>query len=247
MTNEQDVDVLYLAMEDTERRLKERLEVLLSGRPAPPGLHFATEWRRLDRGGLEDLRKWLEDHPKARCVIVDTLVKVRKPARANRNIYDEDYEAVTGLKQMADQYGVTILLVHHLRKTPDKTDPFNEISGSTGLTGAPDTIMVLKRGRGQADGILHITGRDVDEEQLAMSFQDGRRTLVGDAAEFAMSEARREIVKLLQYDGPMGPTAISQTLGKNLGTIKSLTFKMVQDGQIRNEGGRYTVQRPSTP
>ena len=37
-------------------------------------------------------------------------------------------------------------------------------AGSTGIGGSPDRVAVLARGRGEADGELSITGRDVTEE-----------------------------------------------------------------------------------
>lgn len=44
------------------------------------------------------------------------------------------------LKSLADEYGVAILLIHHFRKMKDQ-DVFHQITGSTGLQGAVDTMM----------------------------------------------------------------------------------------------------------
>src|SRR5437868_7248875 len=70
-------DVLLLALEDSLRRLNQRVKAVLQGQPAPAALQIATEWRRADAGGLLDLQKWLTDHPNARLVIIDTLQKIR--------------------------------------------------------------------------------------------------------------------------------------------------------------------------
>ena len=43
-------ECLYLALEDNRRRLQKRLTKLLSGSPAPEGLHIALDWHRLDDG-----------------------------------------------------------------------------------------------------------------------------------------------------------------------------------------------------
>ncbi len=53
--------VLYLALEDNRRRLQSRLQKLAPARetiPWPQSLTFATEWKRHDAGGLEDIRAW---------------------------------------------------------------------------------------------------------------------------------------------------------------------------------------------
>jgi hypothetical protein len=47
--------VLYLALEDTKRRLQNRLTDMLMGRLAPNNLVFFTDWKRMDQGGLDEL------------------------------------------------------------------------------------------------------------------------------------------------------------------------------------------------
>ena len=56
--------------------------------------------------------------------------------------YANDYEDIGQLKALADELGITILLVHHNRKMRD-SDPLNNPSGTTGISGALDTILVL--------------------------------------------------------------------------------------------------------
>lgn len=69
-------DVLYLALEDNERRLKARL-LHMSIRHAPERLTFHTSWPDLDNGCVDAVAAWLGSHPEARLVIVDVLAKVR--------------------------------------------------------------------------------------------------------------------------------------------------------------------------
>ena len=38
------------------------------------------------------------------------------------------------------------------------------MSGTQGVAGSCDAVLVLARKRGESAGILHVTGRDVDEE-----------------------------------------------------------------------------------
>ena len=74
-------DVLYLALEDSERRLQRRMAKLVpSGAPWPSTLTLKTEWRRLHEGGLDDIRAWHTDTKnkggKPILVIIDVLAKV---------------------------------------------------------------------------------------------------------------------------------------------------------------------------
>ena len=68
-------DVLYCALEDGQRRLQERLKRLLPYEPAPPRLHFATNWERLNEGGIDALEEWRIAHPNTRLIILDTYAK----------------------------------------------------------------------------------------------------------------------------------------------------------------------------
>ena len=146
-------EVLYLALEDTQRRLQRRLQCVLPTECGQPSgrLHFVTEWPRLHAGGVERLERWLTDHPEARLVIIDTLEKVRPhTASLDRSMYTADYLIGDRLTPLSKQYAVAILVVHHTRKaTAD--DPVELVSGTLGLTGGVDGVMVLRRQRGQAD------------------------------------------------------------------------------------------------
>src|SRR5215212_8360654 len=138
--------VLYLALEDNPRRLQSRLKKLLPGGAAPEGLELATEWPRLGDGGLDALEAWLNTHPDARLVVIDTLAKIRA-GQSGKNLYKEDYEAVEPLVELAAHHNVAILIVHHLRKLGAE-DPLDQVSGSMGLTGGADGALVLNRERG---------------------------------------------------------------------------------------------------
>src|SRR5260370_38799705 len=185
----------------------------------PNTLEFALDWPRLGEGGLASLEEYLKAHPDLRLVVIDTWVRVAPPSGERRcSQYEGDYEALTPLKRLADTYHVSILAVHHLRKT-GSSDVLDEIIGSTGVTGAVDGTMILKRDRGQTEATLFVTGRDVElEKQLALSFDATTAlwTLVGNAEEGGCTRAPQEILDLLREQGPdgMNPRGIVEALGK---------------------------------
>ena len=78
---------------------------------------------------------------------------------------------------------MAILLIHHTRKERD-TDPFNMISGTTGLIGCADGSFVLTREK-RSDGVgkLFCTGRDIESAEIAVRFA-GHRWSVTDEVEF---------------------------------------------------------------
>ncbi len=164
-------DVLYLALEDTPQRLQSRTKQLLSTMNTMPiGLEFAVQHTRLGPEGLSELEAYLRAHPSLGLIIVDTWAKISplSPPRA-RTQYEVDYASLAPLKQLADTYHLSILVIHHLRKASSR-DVLDEITGSTGLAGAVDGILLLKRAREQDEATLFITGRDIQEQTLSLTF-----------------------------------------------------------------------------
>lgn len=162
--------VLYLAMEDTRRRLRDRAEKILSGTgwPASSRLDLRVSWPRAGAGGLQRLGEWMADH-KGGLVIVDTLAKFRDPTTGRGGGYEADYAAVASLKALADAHDVGVLVVHHTRKSVAPGDPFDEVSGTLGINGAADSIMVLDRPRGEGSAAMYVTGRDIAEQTISLS------------------------------------------------------------------------------
>jgi RecA-family ATPase len=145
------------------------------------------------------------------------------------------------LQSLANQFRVSILVVHHTRKS-EADDPLDTVSGTTGITGAADAVMILKRGRGQADGTLSLAGRDISEQELALKFrpEEGAWELMGDAAEYAKSQERLEIIKILREHGPKTPKEIAEALGKKQNNTRALMWKMAKDQEIKAlDGKRY--------
>lgn len=242
--------VLYLALEDTPRRLQTRMGKLLAGRPAPGTLTLATTCPTLPAVGDAAIAAWLDRHDDARLVVLDVFAKMRGTASPGMNAYDADYAAVGRAKQLADTYGVAVVLVHHVRKA-SADDFLAEVSGTNGLAGAADATLVLKRARGQADGVLHITGRDVDEAEHALAFQPDTghwKLLDGPASDHVMGETRAAVLRYVRQNPASGPTAIA--LGTDLAyeTVKKAAQRMAAAGQLQADaGGRYTAPPPAVP
>jgi DNA-binding transcriptional ArsR family regulator len=236
-------DVLYISLEDTKRRLQQRLRAVRQGAEPSPRFHFATAWPKLDDGGLDLLRDWLKEHPHTRVVCIDTFGRIRgKPSRRDVTLYQADYDAAVPLKALADEFGIAIMLVHHLRKaTAD--DPLDEISGSTGLTGAADTLMVLKRDKGTADATIYVRGRDIEESETALQHDKdtGRWVVLGDAAQFRQSKERSDILMAMKAAGdPISPRELADALNKNRSTVRNLLDKLLKAGLVRKERtGKY--------
>lgn len=234
--------VLYLALEDTGRRLQSRMRKLLDDQPAPHGLRLATECPPIDRGGAERIAAWLDNHRDARMVVIDVFAKIRGAAIPGASAYEADYAAVGAIKQLADDYAVPFVLVHHVRKAGSE-DFLESVSGTNGIAGAADATLVLRRGRNKADGILYVTGRDIDEAEYALTFNPGNGSwtlLDGPAEEYETTDTRATILRYLRQHPESGPRDIATGTGLGESNVKNTCQRMSTEGVIvRGDKGRY--------
>ena len=159
--------VLYLCLEDSYSRIQNRLLDITDN--APADLCFATVSEKLHSGLEEQIEGFLGAHPDTALVVIDTLQRIRAVGN-EANPYASDYRDLGVLKELADRNRIAILLIHHLRKLNDE-DPMNMISGTTGISGATDTNLVLKKGkRSGSAATLYCTGRDIPYRELALEF-----------------------------------------------------------------------------
>jgi hypothetical protein len=106
-------------------------------------------------------------------VLLDTLGKIMPPAMNGETAYQRDYKVAGRLKEICDnRAGMSLTGLHHDRKAAAE-DFVETVSGTNGLAGAADTIIVIARPRTESHGLLKVTGRDVVEAEYAVTVQDG--------------------------------------------------------------------------
>lgn len=165
-------DVLYLALEDDYARLQKRLARMF-GTEENDRLHFAIQSKQLHNGLEEQIEVYIKEHPGLRLIIFDTLQKIRELG-GDKFSYANDYEIITALKRISDQYQICMLVVHHTRKQGAE-DCFDTISGTNGLLGAADGAFVLQKDkRTENKALLDVAGRDQQDQRLHLSFNHER-------------------------------------------------------------------------
>jgi len=238
--------VLYLALEDSERRIQKRLKKLapdeLSG-----NLEVVTKWPRLNMGGLDAIEAWARTRENARLLIVDTF-KMLRPLRTGQNphqsTYDIDYEDVEPLTAFTTQNRICLMIVTHTRKAM-ADDPLATVSGSFGLTGAADGVLVLSRQRNNRSATLSVVGRDVEEAELALEFKPDLFIweVIGESKSVKQRDEKKEILEILKESNePMQPVEIAALIGKpNNNTFRSRILRMKQGGEIKLFGKGYQL------
>ena len=167
---------LYLCLEDSFQRIQNRLYEL-TDEPVE-NLHFVILSDTIGKGLEEQIEQFKSEHSDLKVVFIDTLQMIRSETDSN---YGSDYKELSILKSLADKLEVAIAVVHHTRKCSD-SDPFNMISGSTGISGCVDGSMVLiENKRGSRNAKLFCVGRDIENAEISLHFDsDLKKWIVTD-------------------------------------------------------------------
>lgn len=233
-------DVLYCALEDNARRLQDRLTKLLPTFDGqwPERLTLTNRWERLNANGVHHIKEWAQGVPKPRLVILDTLAGV-KPINT-RDGYAADYAALEGLHALANELRIAIVVLHHLRKA-ESEDPLDSISGTLGLAGCADTLIVIQRNT--QGTTLYVRGRDIEEAEHAVEFNKRtcRWTLLGNASDVRRSSERGRILAVFDdNDDALGPNEIAAEARMKSDNVRYLVGQMVRAGDLIKEGrGKY--------
>jgi hypothetical protein len=237
-------DVLYCALEDSPRRMKSRLKTvcsLVGSAPRRLTVWFGRDLVRLGQGCEEALREWLDAQPNPRLIVIDTLNYIRPERMRDEDPYSYDYRSATSLQRLAGEYGVSILVVHHTRKSA-ADDYLESISGTNGLTGGSDAVIVLER-QGDGSTVLKGRGRDIEEFEVAVKFDkdDCRWHVLGDAAETRQTETRGKILRHMREAGWfLTPSEISAQTGLRRNVVDLNLYRMLKAGDVVKAGrGKY--------
>jgi hypothetical protein len=251
--------VLYLALEDGHRRLQDRFRRITGGKPIPADIHVITVAKRHEV--LPMIAEFLGRHDgELPLIILDTLGKVKPHKQAGEESYALDYAIGGQLKAVIDQVpGAALLVVHHTRKL-DSADFVDSVSGTQGLAGAADYVLVLKRQRHSADATLAVTGRDVPEAEYALRVNQGMSwrldgTDLANAAQAVRMRAEtarlgdRALEVLAFVNGreqTTTPAQVAAEIGITAKRAGESLARLAEAGRIRKKGrGSYAPISPA--
>lgn len=169
-------DVLYLDLESRQYRIQDRMNRLIAGK-GPDRLYISHDSARVDNGLMQQIEGWINTVEKPSLVIIDTLGRVKGGARRAENAYESDTRILGELQKFGMEHKIGIVCVHHLRKAgkggDDGGDYFERVTGSMGITGACDAVILLDGKRDEPTSTLRVTGRDFEPTELVVRMEHG--------------------------------------------------------------------------
>lgn len=220
--------VLYLALEDPPRRLKERMSLQKWPDNAQADFMvmgtFQSQIGDLGRGGGEILAQQIR-LKKYRLVIIDTFSRA---IGGDQKDSETMTAALDPIQEIAhDCHCAAMIIDHHPKVKALTPDVILDIFGSVAKGAMVDTAWGLYRQPGILGATLAITGREVNEQmlRLTMDWDHGLWQAEVNNDGFQMTPRRQEIFDALNALGRSQVGDISRAIDQDRGN----TYKRLQD------------------
>jgi len=229
--------VLYLALEDGQRRVFDRLSALRNGTPLD-SLSIITNDRLPPARAMATIEAKIKKF-RPKLVVVDTMAALGGAIVLGSN-YANTYASVQQLKNLADTYHLALIAVHHSSKNK-KDDFVLSPIGSQGIGAVADAVAELRRPRNQTRGTLSITGRDIKEMQIPLELVEGMWQMSeAPEPEDEMSDSRAAALEILQE--PKTPSELAKEMGITPNSARVLLHRMAKAGQVTRITGTGKYQ-----
>lgn len=213
--------VLFLALEDGERRLKDRMKA--QGWPTVETVVFRTSCEPTELEGL--IRE-----SQAELTFIDTASRMF--GIDDQNDVAKVTKALGPLQRLTQDMGIAAVVLDHHSKA-GSGDPVGDILGSTGKGAVADTIMGLYRERGQRGATLSVVGRDVEDETLQLEWD--QRFCCWQLTHDAGGGKHDGAILEALLSGPAGPSEVARRTGINKGNVHRALVKLAQAGRVEHD------------
>jgi RecA-family ATPase len=232
--------VLYLSLEDGERRLRSRVRKLTNSDMTLENvdLVFSLANPLNEPPGIEALRNTLSEG-RYELMVVDTLVAGIPDEHQARDIFRADYRRIGELRELATDHDLALLIVAHTRKQEAEYS-LSSVAGTGGLTAAADAILMLSKTSG-AFG-LELVSRDTEERQFALQRDSVTSGWTIGPSVAVANPNHEKILKLILDNGPLTSAKIQELMQpENDSTVRSWIMRMRENGLLIKDGEKYRL------
>ena len=209
--------VFYIAAEDNNRRLQGRINSVFITPPEGLICHAGlSQDEAIPRG--QSALKYLEEialRYAPSCIIIDTVASILKP-HGKSGDYNVSVDEYAALRKLAHKQKIAILVVHHTKKTTEVSlSPLEQILGSTGITATVETILVMENIIGKKDRKLHVTGKDVEQNEFYLAWNGAGYDFCEDAEVAGLGSVQREAYELIKQYPRCSQGKLVNMIGKD--------------------------------
>ena len=241
--------VLYLALEDNSRRVKNRMLSQNWTIPDSEDFYFMTldEFLKcigpLHKQGTRNLLFYIQAGG-FRLVVIDTLSRALIGLK-DINDSQQVTEALSPLQEMALNNDIGLLVIdHHTKPKGFDNNPIDDISGSTAKAAVADTLIGIYRDPELKKYRWMATGKDIDTVDLILSFDrlTGCWQSEGSTGDVVASQQQQEILTLLrQKNEKMKVKDIAAQTNQKVPHVSERLDWLLNKGLVMKEGTGKTT------
>ena len=235
---------LYIALEDSAPRVYGRINMLMA--IEPPG----TKWPEdclcrmslFEENGTCSALEALIDETSARFIVIDTFGKYTVGRKRSNDMYKDEYAIMGALQDIAMTRGLAIVLIHHFNKAIEVRSSFDRISGTSAMSGGPDTVIVIER-EPQTGTWIKVVSRDFEEAEHQAQFDNktGLWKVMTEGKGITITKGKRDIMDFMtKKRHPVLIEDVVEALNDKTTSTRNHMWRMEKDGLIKkNEAGFY--------
>ncbi len=219
--------VIYLALEESNRRVREQFRRIGCTGEEPIYVHTGPAPLKL----FEELYPFMESL-KPVLVVIDPLFRAVRVQ--DSSAYAEMTAAFDPILRLAQSTGCHVLVLHHASKMA--TDATNAALGSTAIAGSVDSIFHLNSMAGERtiEAVLR-EGDASPKSVLTIDPESERISLSGTVEDRERAEVRDSILEVTA-DAWLPEKEITEAVGGKTTNIRSELRGLVSDGKLTKEG-----------
>lgn len=238
--------VLYLAWDDNPRRVHQRLKM------ADPDEQLPGLWVNwympadlVESVGL--LNDWLATAAARErpfdVVFVDTYGAFMGKVKPDRGkAFQGDYNVGSAFKNICDRHGVSLHANHHTRKGDEADDWLDMANGTGGIAASADAIWLIRRTRGTREGVLKVTGNDVEETAWPLTLGADMQWKPSETRTVAQAAHRGVPLAVLTFLHDTSTGVLSEIvdeIGANRNTTRDALQQLKGEGLIDCRGDEW--------
>lgn len=207
--------VLYIALEDSERRLAGRMKLQQWRATRMTKFMLSSQFP-----GLRSLEAMTADYG---LIFVDTFTRSMDGDQCSPQ---EMKSVLDPLQNVSLRNNCCVCFVDHMPKRSGRENEYSvidDVFGSVAKTGVADVVWGLYRDASTPSGVLAGTGRDIMDFKAHLIFEEGVWLMADVSARAQYSEYKHLVLEAIAEAGDISQTDITTQTGLNKGSVSKAT------------------------
>ena len=235
--------VLFISTEDNNRRMRDRLQQTFH---EPPDnlicLAIMSQEAVLPTGpsALTYMQELVNEF-KPDVLVIDTISGILTPSASNKN-YAITVSEYGALRKFSHKNALALIGTTHTRKKSEVSSaPVETILGSQGIGATAETLLVMEKLEGQKNCRLHVTGKDVPQDDFFLRWTGNGFDLEANTEEAELGPFQKDCLEQIRRKPRITQLGLIHDLGKDQAQVSRAVNRLIEKDLIIKIKEGYTA------